>query len=449
MNDVPYTTPEEDPFNVQPLLLQPRRRRSSMLNKWIQEQQTQPHTIETPTDGHLPLQPPNASCVDTTSDCNLVLDDALTLNSYDLVEDDDIPLNTTHESEVPSTPMLARSPRTSKILRTPSPFRAFNLSFCSTSPALSQSSESSCSRPRISFFPRTPQHGAGAGSARSTAQQHNKSSSLSAVNLTGKSPFRRDLFDTGISHKWRPSVLGHFHGSSTPQTSVVPSDMVYTPSRPSVSSGDSTTITTDCDLPLTPSRVRFMDSIRSLNRSSGKGFSIGSGIASSSSILSEDRSVDSDQLSRRARSLPVRLPLSPKQKSCLASSNYDEKEDADCHDIPPNSIRQPNSTRARVVYSSSGTLPRVNFAPLSSRQKKKRKLVVSGVGHKDFRKFEGVKRWCESFGEVSQIIRMPNGDLHVHFRLAEVADTVCRLRARVYIAGVGSVQLSWSTVDKR
>lgn len=26
---------------------------------------------------------------------------------------------------------------------------------------------------------------------------------------------------------------------------------------------------------------------------------------------------------------------------------------------------------------------------------------------------------------MSQIIRMPNGDLHVHFRLAEVADTVC------------------------
>jgi hypothetical protein len=26
---------------------------------------------------------------------------------------------------------------------------------------------------------------------------------------------------------------------------------------------------------------------------------------------------------------------------------------------------------------------------------------------------------------VSQIIRMPNGDLHIYFRLAEVADTVC------------------------
>lgn len=67
---------------------------------------------------------------------------------------------------------------------------------------------------------------------------------------------------------------------------------------------------------------------------------------------------------------------------------------------------------------------------------------------------------------------MPNGDLHVHFKKAEVADTVCfqyspilaihilteliinwaqvcRLRAKVYIAGVGSVYLSWYTGKKR
>lgn len=61
---------------------------------------------------------------------------------------------------------------------------------------------------------------------------------------------------------------------------------------------------------------------------------------------------------------------------------------------------------------------------------------------------------------------MPNNDLHVHFRRADVAETVrmlacasffsymtrdlqvCRLRATVYINGVGSVQLSWSYGDK-
>jgi len=30
----------------------------------------------------------------------------------------------------------------------------------------------------------------------------------------------------------------------------------------------------------------------------------------------------------------------------------------------------------------------------------------------------------QSFGEVNQITRMPNGDLHIDFRKAEVADTV-------------------------
>jgi len=30
----------------------------------------------------------------------------------------------------------------------------------------------------------------------------------------------------------------------------------------------------------------------------------------------------------------------------------------------------------------------------------------------------------QSFGEVGQITRMPNGDLHIDFRDSEVADTV-------------------------
>jgi hypothetical protein len=31
----------------------------------------------------------------------------------------------------------------------------------------------------------------------------------------------------------------------------------------------------------------------------------------------------------------------------------------------------------------------------------------------------------QSFGEVSEITRMPNSDLHVHFRRADVAEMVC------------------------
>jgi hypothetical protein len=60
----------------------------------------------------------------------------------------------------------------------------------------------------------------------------------------------------------------------------------------------------------------------------------------------------------------------------------------------------------------------------SPREKRKKKLVVSGIDVNDGRRLEAMKNWCESFGEVTQIIRMPNGDLHIHFRKAEVAETV-------------------------
>jgi len=50
---------------------------------------------------------------------------------------------------------------------------------------------------------------------------------------------------------------------------------------------------------------------------------------------------------------------------------------------------------------------------------------------------------------VRQILRMPNGDLVISFQSAEVADTVCRVRASVFIMGVGSVQMSWTTEKKR
>ena len=74
-----------------------------MLNKWILEQQTQPHILETPPNQRPPTQPRDAPCVrylDLSFDWNILSDDTSTLNSYDLVEDDDIPQNETHESGV-------------------------------------------------------------------------------------------------------------------------------------------------------------------------------------------------------------------------------------------------------------------------------------------------------------------------------------------------------------
>lgn len=105
------------------------------------------------------------------------------------------------------------------------------------------------------------------------------------------------------------------------------------------------------------------------------------------------------------------------------------------------------STGKSLAGSLSGTL-RSGTLKVPN-QKKKKKLVISGVGVHETRKFEGVKTWCESFGEIRQISRVPNGDLHIEFRKADVADTVCRIRAKVFISGVGSVYLSWTAGDKR
>jgi hypothetical protein len=46
-------------------------------------------------------------------------------------------------------------------------------------------------------------------------------------------------------------------------------------------------------------------------------------------------------------------------------------------------------------------------------------------------------------GEVARMVRVPNGDVHVAFKSADVAEEVCRLRARVIMPHVGPVHLSW------
>lgn len=99
--DMPYTSPEEDPFNITPLLLEPRRRRSSMLNKWIQDQQL--HQPE-PSPLLDIMEGPSHSTEGAPSNPYLAYPDlgrgalppsaqgsTATLNSYDFVEDEDIP----------------------------------------------------------------------------------------------------------------------------------------------------------------------------------------------------------------------------------------------------------------------------------------------------------------------------------------------------------------------
>jgi hypothetical protein len=81
-------------------------------------------------------------------------------------------------------------------------------------------------------------------------------------------------------------------------------------------------------------------------------------------------------------------------------SNITDVEDSniDNYDfLPP-----PSNRFSRASSHSSASLPsstkhdrdKVYFSS-STRGKKKKKLLISGIGASEFRKFEGVKRWCE------------------------------------------------------
>ena len=115
MDDHPYTTADEDPFNIQPIVQHVKsikHRRPSLLDKWILDQQQSPtehhdafHHLPGPcfstSDASfsnpylaypdLPRVPP----IDTTTD-----EDTVSINSYDLVDDDDIPANVEREDVV-------------------------------------------------------------------------------------------------------------------------------------------------------------------------------------------------------------------------------------------------------------------------------------------------------------------------------------------------------------
>ncbi|KAG6879862.1 hypothetical protein C0992_010531 [Termitomyces sp. T32_za158] len=454
--DIPYTTPEEDPFNARPIFLQPRRRRSSLLDKWIQEQQR-------PSDKGSPSSQNNgySACPAALGVHNPSKTDVVTLDNYDIVDDEDIPA-TPDAPELFSTPSTTRLKRTPKLFHNHAPFSNFN-PFRSASPAppcLSDGPGSPRSS-RLSFLPRESRHSMDSNvvKGRSTHHQHNRSRSLGGFvfSVSGSSDVATDI--TSTTAKMRPSILGHFATASASQASV-PSDTVYTPSRPSISSGDtytSGTPTTESDIPTTPSRLNFIDSIRYRTKSSGV-FASASAIFSSGSLsLKKSGSSEGHNNSLTAafatqRSQLTRIPLAQKPTSKLARLNvgFLQDDDKDTHHATKPPVNQPDPTQPHVAYSSGATLPRVSLAALSARHKKKKKLVVQGVGPHEFRKFEGVKQWCEvssidnwfyktashscdfqGFGEVSQIVRMPNGDLHVHFRLAEVADTV-RVKHKFY-----------------
>lgn len=123
------------------------------------------------------------------------------------------------------------------------------------------------------------------------------------------------------------------------------------------------------------------------------------------------------------------------------------------HDPPGSTklVSQPSKSTIRVPFSLKPSSHNLSGSPPSiisngRRKTRRKRLVIGGIPLNDNRRYEAAKRWCESFGEVRSISRRANGEILVDFRKAEVADTVCRVQARVNIAGVGSCTLSWHVV---
>jgi len=234
----------------------------------------------------------------------------------------------------------------------------------------------------------------GSGKTSTPSKQHARSSSLSTLD-TATSPVTPQ---TPSTTKWRPSVLGYFSSS---QISMDPSEALYAPPRPSMSSTHTGTSTAtfiaspsfttpsvnEKETPVTPTKIFGLKSRR---HSHGNLLQT----ARVSTILEGSDSGSCRAKTEAAKANSVRLPFAP--KPTLRMINRDACHDDDDDDPVP---VQTSKSRPEVAFSSSGksgTMPRVALSALSTRnQKKKKKLVISGVASNDTRKFEGVKRWCE------------------------------------------------------
>lgn len=402
MHDTPYTTADEDPFHVTPRFQSPRRRRSSLLDKWIRDQQI------------LPSVPPEtaASAVESYLDVNEFSpssrDDDPSVHSYDLVQDQDIPHSTdivnTFSDLVPQPhPPLqdydTMTPsRASRLLHRATSFRNFNLHFRSNSSAQPASSVNdsprSSSRPssRLSFLTKNPLQAINSTSSGDTSQtHHNRSSSLSTVQGLGTCASPRTSIAT-ISSRWRPSVLGHFSTpsmSSHVSTPTAKTEPPYTPPRPSVSSADTfLTGASDNDIGHFFSKLSLVETFRS------RGDPSKSHIASSSSIWSQSQtSVPSPCDSPRSIS---QSPCSSQRPRNSFRPAFDEELDEVEEESEQPSLPAPEpSTRPQIAYSSARHRSRMHFPSLAKRHKKKRRLVVSGIKPNDVRKFDSLKRWCE------------------------------------------------------
>lgn len=415
------TADRDDSTNA---MLRPRRaggthlrRKSSHVERWLDEQ----HRMSL-TEGDVPAgdEPADTkSHLTAASFCKRDGDDRATLESYVLVDNVQAraprdaaaspatsPDATPHPSP-PSTPRKASPLRqTSARLNTPSPLKNFHLTFGTrrSSAASTIASSQSATPPP----PWSQRQGDDAD------QSHSRGSSFSTLYAMARS--ERNTSPELLSSRQRSPPVWKLKRPSSPDRSspahARSGDMA--PPRPSLSSS------------LTQS------SVTSVARSS----------------------IDAPGLSRKLTFGSVRA-TSPSHFSASSPSLWSLPIDASHMYDPPEStkviaqdkekagtVRIPLSLKASGNGTGLGAVAGVLSSP---KAKKKRKLIIGGIHPQDERRFEAARRWCERFGEVSSFARVPNGDIYVDFRKAEVAETVCRVKARVYIDNVGSVCLSYFT----
>jgi len=183
-------------------------------------------------------------------------------------------------------------------------------------------------------------------------------------------------------------VLGHFSSHSVPHVHV--SDDTLMPPRHSTSSTATTTTSvtptmTSADGEGFADKLSFVGSLRSQVAKSFKSHAASHVQSPTPSVWSlpmhqagdPSASMSTPALPRKQST--IRLPFAPKGKPRLSD------------------VALSDSAAPHVAYSSGGnkgTLPRVSF-PTQKRHKRRKKLIVNGIGVHEVSKFEAMKAWCE------------------------------------------------------
>lgn len=365
-----------------------------------------------------------------------------------------------HKSFHDSAPTDIATPRsTLRLINPPQSLRHFHLSKRSGSP--SPRTTASRSPSGLSTFNR-PSRG-DLKSGTSGLSYHSRSISLQ-TSLPRHASHMSSV-PRASSWRWRPSVLGHFSPASISDTDahLGPGDsLTYrSRSRPSISSSNTcssiTTPTTmsvhedgESPVPATPSSKTssLFGSLRVLSQAGG--------IVTQPFLKSDSDSASSPSLRQHYPASAPHLPegytvspSSPRAETTLLSFISKPRRD---HSGGLNQIfvEEPDDSQPHVLFAAKTGGPRLSLSSFGSPARQvKKKLVVSGIPLNDTRRLDAIQKWCQvrgihwlymvplirpprqSFGEVNRITRMPNGDLHISFQRADVADTV-RMISDVY-----------------